>query len=114
MDVPAPIDDFFRMKNAQDSMGLADLFTKDATVIDGGEGKTIQGSEAIKEWIASSISGLSLYTEIQQIQKVDEDWVVDTLMTGGFAASPAHFKYTIRLNGAKIARLQIGFLGSSK
>jgi hypothetical protein len=114
MDIPAPIDEFFRMKNAEDNMGLADLFTKDATVVDGGEGKTMQGPEAIKEWIANSLSGLSLYTEIQQIQKIDEDWVIDTHMTGSFAASPAHFKYTFRLNGAKITRLQIDFLGTLK
>jgi len=36
------------MKNNQDDYGLSDLFTHDAIVIDGGEGKTMQGAEAIK------------------------------------------------------------------
>ena len=53
MNPPPPIADFFRMKNEHDDDGLWSLFTDDATVFDGGAGKTTQGADEIKKWIYS-------------------------------------------------------------
>ena len=114
MEIPAPIAEFFKLKNAQDDVGLGEMFTEDAVVVDGGEKKTMQGADAIKAWIAKSISNLNLQTEILRTEIQGEEWLVDTVMTGNFKASPARFKYSITLKGEKIARLEVNFLGSVK
>jgi hypothetical protein len=112
MDLPLPIADFFRMKNAHDGAGLSSLFSEDATVIDEGEGKTMQGSDEIQSWVTKSIAGLNLHTEVQSSAEQDGQWVVDTVMTGDFKASPARFLYSIGLRDDKISGLRVEFLGS--
>src|SRR5215472_6831345 len=111
MNVPQPIDDFFRLKNEHDDAGLSSLFTNDATVIDVGESKTMRDSEEIKQWIAKSISGVRLQTDIRDCKEVHGEWIVDTVMTGDFKASPARFEYSISLKGNKISKLRVEFRG---
>jgi hypothetical protein len=105
-----PIADFFRMKNERDDSAVSSLFSEDAMVIDGGEGKTKRGGAEIKAWIAKSISGLNLRTEIESYE--ERDWIVDTVMRGDFKASPGRFLYTIGLCGDTISALRVEFLGS--
>jgi hypothetical protein len=112
--IPAPIADFFRMKNEHDDDGLWSLFAEDATVIDGGEGKKMNGSDEIKTWIQKAISGLNLHTEIRDCTEQGSEWVVGTAMTGDFKASPARFEYFITLSGDKISALRVEFRGSLK
>ena len=114
MSAPTPIADFFRMKNEHDDNGLWSLFAEDATVIDGGEGKTMQGADDIKKWIRKAISGLNLYTEIRHCKEQSGEWIIDTVMTGDFKASPARFEYFICLSGSKISALRVEFRGSLK
>ena len=114
MNPPPPIADFFRMKNEHDDDGLWSLFTDDATVFDGGEGKTTQGADEIKKWIQKAISGLNLHTEIRDCKENHSEWIVDTVMTGDFKASPARFEYFITINGDKISALRVEFRGSLK
>jgi hypothetical protein len=102
------------MKNGRDDDGLWSLFTEDATVIDGGEGKNAQGADEIKKWIEKAISGLNLHTEIRDCKEQDGEWIVDTVMTGDFKASPARFEYFITLNGDKISALRVECRGSLK
>jgi hypothetical protein len=114
MDLPLPIADFFRMKNERNDSALSSLFSEDAVVVDGGEGKTMHGADEIKAWAAKSISGLNLHTEIESCEEQDGQWIVDTVMRGDFKASPARFLYTIELRGDKISALRVEFLGSLK
>ena len=114
MTPPAVITDFFRMKNGHDDKGLARLFTDDAIVVDGGENLTIQGINDIKTWIGKSISGLNLRTEVRDSIERNGEWVIDTVMTGNFKASPARFQYFITLRGNQISSLRVEFLGSQK
>jgi hypothetical protein len=114
MDIPIPIADFFRMKNEHDDIGLGSLFTEAATVVDGGEGKVIQGVDAIKRWIEKAISGLGLHTHISDCKERGGEWIVDTVMTGDFKASPACFEYFITLSDDKISALRVEFRGSFK
>jgi hypothetical protein len=114
MNVPTPIGDFFRMKNEHDDAGLWSLFTKDATVTDGGEGKAMQGADEIQRWIQKAIAGLTLHTEIRDCNDQGGEWIIDTVMTGNFKASPARFEYFIILNGDKISSLRVEFRGSFK
>jgi hypothetical protein len=114
MNVPTPIDDFFRMKNEHDDAGLWSLFTEDATVIDGGEGTKFQGRDEIRKWIHKAISSLNLNTDIRDGSEQGGEWIIDTVMTGDFKASPARFEYFIILNGGKISSLRVEFRGSLK
>lgn len=100
------------MKNGHDDPGLSALFTDDATVIDAGEGKKIQGAVAIKKWIQKAISGLNLHTDVRECNEHGGEWVIDTVMTGDFKASPARFEYFIILKGDKISALRVEFRGS--
>ena len=112
MNPPVPIADFFRMKNEHNDDGLRSLFADDATVVDGGEGKKMQGADEIKKWVQKAISGLKLHTEIKNCKEQGGEWIVDTVMTGDFKASPAQFEYFITLSGDKISNLRVEFRGS--
>ena len=111
---PSVIADFFRLKNEHNDAGLLKLFADDAVVVDSGEGKEMHGADEIGKWIAKSISGLNLQTEIRGSVERDGEWVIDTVMTGNFKASPARFQYFITLKGGKISTLRSEFLGSLK
>jgi len=113
-ELPKPIADFFRLKNAEDDEGLAQLFAENATVIDAGERKEMHGRAEITQWIEKSISGLHLQTEVRGWQERDGEWIVDTALAGNFKASPARFEYFMVLSGDKIAKLRVEFRGSAK
>ena len=112
MKLPKPIADFFEMKNAHDDAGLLTLLASDAVIIDGGEGTEMRGSDEIKKWIKKAISGLKLHTEIREYEERDGEWVIDTVMSGDFKASPARFQYFIIVKDGKISALRSEFLGS--
>src|SRR5882672_6499219 len=95
MKLPKPILDFFEMKNTHDDAGLWTLFASDAIIIDGGEGTEMRGADEIKKWIKKAISGLKLHTEIKTFEQRNDEWVIDTVMSGDFKASPARFQYFI-------------------
>jgi hypothetical protein len=112
MNLPAPIADFFRLKNKHNDTGLWLLFADDAVVVDAGEGKKMQGADEIKKWIQKAISGLNLQTDIEDCKEQDGEWVIDTVMAGDFKASPARFEYFITLENGKISTLRTEFRGS--
>ena len=111
---PSLIADFFQMKNEQNDEELWKLFADDAVVVDTGEGKEMRGANEIKKWIAKSISGLNLQTEIRGSEERDGEWIIDTVMTGNFKASPARFQYFIKISFGKVSYLRAEFLGSLK
>ena len=90
------------------------MFSEDATVVDGGEGKMMHGRDEIQSWVTKSIAGINLHTEIASCEERDGQWIVDTVMRGDFKASPARFLYTIGLRADKISALRVEFLGSLK
>jgi hypothetical protein len=110
--LPEPITEFFRLKNAEDDEGLAQLFSGDATVVDAGERKEMRGRAEIAQWIEKSISGLHLQTHIRDGRERAGEWIIDTVMTGNFKASPARFEYFISLTRDKISKLRVEFRGS--
>jgi hypothetical protein len=112
--LPKPIAEFFRLKNADDEDALPLVFSEDAIVIDAGERKEMRGREQIVQWIEKSISRLRLQTDVRGWKEHDGEWVVDTLLTGNFKASPARFEYFISLTGDKISKLRVEFRGSQK
>lgn len=112
--LPKSITDYFHYKNSHDVSGMLSLFLDDATVIDRGENKTMYGKDEIEAWINSSLSGLNLSTEIAQAKETDGLWVIETIVSGDFSASPARFIYTIGVEQEKLSSLDIAFAGSLK
>ncbi len=90
------------------------MFSEDAVVVDGGEGKTMRCRVEIQSWVTESIAGINLHTEIASCEEQDGRWIVDTVMNGDFKASPARFLYTIGLRDNRISALRVEFLGSLK
>src|SRR4030095_2801715 len=113
MELPEIISDFFKMKNEGKDSELWPLFTPDAIVIDTGEKLEVQGTEAIKEWIEKSISGLDLRSEIQDFGEENGERIGNSIMSGTFKGSPAYFKYYITIAVGKIFRLNVQFLGTA-
>ena len=113
MELPVIISDFFKMKNEGKDGELWSLFTTDAIVIDSGEKLEAQGTEAIKQWVEKSISGLRLQSEIQDYGEENGEWIINTIMSGDFKGSPALFKFYITIAVGKIYRLNVQFLGST-
>ena len=85
--LPEPIAEFFRLKNAEDDEALSLLFNEDATAIDAGERKEMHGRAEITRWTEKSISGLNLQTDVRGCKERDGEWIVDKVMTGNFKAS---------------------------
>jgi hypothetical protein len=110
--LPKPIAEFFRLKDAGDDNELSALFSDNAVVIDAGERKEMRGREEITRWIEKSISGLHLTTDVRGWKEQDGEWIVDTVLTGNFKASPARFEYFFGLSGDKLAKLRVEFRGS--
>ena len=71
-------------------------------------------ADEIKKWIEKASSVLNLHTEARDYAEHNGEWVIDTVMSGDFKASPARFKYFITLRGANISTLRVEFLGSLK
>jgi hypothetical protein len=114
VNLPKLIEEFFRLKNAEDDEGLAALFAEYAIVIDAGERKELRGRSEITQWIEKSISGLHLQTDIRDWMQQGGEWIVDTVMSGNFKASPARFEYFFVVSGDKISKLRVEFRGSVK
>lgn len=114
MDIPKTITEFFRFKNEHDHTGMASLFSEDAVVMDGGEGLEMRGSDEIEKWIQKSISGLNLKTEIGGCIETNGEWIINTIVSGDFKASPARFEYIIQVGDDEIQSLRVEFRGSLK
>ena len=112
--LPKPIAEFFRLKNTENDEALPLAFAEDAIVIDAGERKEMRGREEIMRWIEKSISGLHLRTDVRGWKEHEGEWIVDTVLTGNFKASPARFEYFISLRDEKISKLRVEFRGSQK
>jgi hypothetical protein len=67
----------------------------------------MHGRDEIQTWVTKSITGINLHTEIESCEEQDGQWVVDTVMTGNFKASPARFEYFISLSGDEISKLRV-------
>jgi hypothetical protein len=57
---------------------------------------------------------LRLGADVRGWKEHEGEWIVDTVLTGNFKASPARFEYFISLMGDKISKLRVEFRGSQK
>jgi hypothetical protein len=102
--LPEPIAAYFDADHG-DGEAVARCFSKQAVVKD--EGQTHCGAEAIKAW-KTAVSAKFRYTSTPfAIEQKDGLSIVTSRLTGNFPGSPIDLRYLFRLEGGKIASLEI-------
>jgi len=105
VDLPAPIAIYIAAENRGDTEAMAECFAEDAVVRD--EGRTIKGLAAIKRWKAETRRKYQHTVEpLASVQEGDKT-IVTNRLTGNFPGSPIELQFIFRLDGDKIASLEI-------
>jgi len=105
VDLPTPIAIYIAAENRGDTEALAQCFAEHAAVRD--EGQTIEGLAAIKQWMAETKRKYQHTIEPLASAQKDDQTVVTNRLTGNFPGSPIELQFTFRLEGNKIASLEI-------
>jgi hypothetical protein len=105
LELPEPIAAYFDAdKRGGDP--VAQCFTAHAVVKD--EGQTHIGLAAIKAWKTAASARYSYASEpFAMEQKEDGGYAVTSRLTGNFPGSPVNLRFVFRLEGGKIATLEI-------
>ena len=104
LELPKPIAAYFTADKG-DSEGLSRCFTETAVVKD--EGHTHNGRAAIKAW-KTAVSAKYKYTcEPLVCEEKDGKTVVTSHLVGNFPGSPVDLRFFFKLEGEKIASLEI-------
>jgi hypothetical protein len=104
VDLPKPIAAYFAADKA-DGETVAQCFTRDGFVKD--EGHTYQGTAEIKQWKTATSAKFAYTSEPFASQQQEAMIVVTSRLTGTFLGSPVDLRYFFRLEGDKIASLEI-------
>ena len=105
LDLPKPVAEYFAAENARDANALAGCFVEDGVVHD--EGGTFTGTTAIREWNAAARE--KYHHTVTPLRAVDRDGttIVTGRVAGDFPGSPVTLDHVFRLDGDKIASLEI-------
>src|SRR5467141_3025386 len=104
LNLPKPIATCFAA-DKNDSETLSQCFTENAVVKD--EGHTYKGRAAIKEWKTDASAKYEYTCEPFACEEKDGKTVVTSHLVGNFRGSPVDLRYFFRLEGDKIASLEI-------
>ena len=88
-----------------DSEAVSRCFTDDAVVKD--EGHTYNGRAAIKKWKEEASAKYEYTSEPVACDQKDGKFVVTCRLTGNFPGSPVNLRFFFRIEGDKIASLEI-------
>lgn len=105
IDLPTPIAIYIAAENRGDTEALTQCFAEDAVVRD--EGQTIEGLAAIKRWKAETKKKYQHTVEPLASAEKDGKTIVTSRLTGNFPGSPIELQFIFRLDGNKIASLEI-------
>lgn len=103
--LPNIIAEYFAADRKRSAEAVADCFTDDAVVID--EGQTYTGRDAIKQWMAGSLTKYTYSVEPFSISTEGHRIVVVSHLEGDFPGSPVDLRYQFALDNQKIAGLEI-------
>jgi hypothetical protein len=104
VDLPKPIAAYFAADKA-DGEAVARCFIRDGFVKD--EGHTYQGTAEIQQWKMLTSTKYAYTSEPFAFQQQEAVIVVTSRLTGTFPGSPVDLRYFFRLEGDKIASLEI-------
>ena len=105
-ELPAPIAGYFAAENSDDTEALTACFSPDAVVRD--EGRRIQGIAAIKAWKREGKAKYQHKIKVIGATETGGETIVRGLVSGNFPGSPIELDHIFRLDGDKIASLDIG------
>ncbi|WP_134499034.1 nuclear transport factor 2 family protein [Microvirga pakistanensis] len=106
MNLPFPIQTYFDADKGGDSDALIHAFTPDAVVED--EGRFHAGHRAIKAWWRDVKTRYRHVIEPLDVAGSGDFAKVRARVTGQFPGSPAMLTFAFRLEGSRIAGLEIG------
>jgi hypothetical protein len=102
--LPKPVAAYF-VADKCDSETLSHCFTENAVVKD--EGHTHKGRAAIKRWKTDASAKYDYTSEPVACDHKDGETVVTSRLTGNFPGSPVNLRFFFKLEGEKIASLEI-------
>ena len=100
-----PIAIYIAAENRGDTEAMAQCFAEDAIVRD--EGRTIKGLAAIKRWKAETNRKYQHTVEPLRSAREGDKIIVTNRLTGNFPGSPIELQFIFKLDGDKIASLEI-------
>ena len=105
-DLPKPIAEYFSADHARDAHAVARCFADDGVVHD--EGGTFRGTGAIRDWSAATRE--KYHHTVEPLSAIERDGatIVSGRVAGDFPGSPVTLDHVFRLEGDKIASLDIG------
>ena len=106
IELPEPVSVYIAAENRGDPELLEQCFAANAVVRD--EGKTIEGLAAIKRWKAETKKKYRHTVEPLALVRKGDKTVVTNRLTGNFPGSPIELQFVFKLDGDKIASLEIG------
>ncbi len=104
--LPKPIAEYFAAEKAGDAARLARCFVSDGVVHD--EGGTFSGTIAIERWNAAARGKYHHIVEPISSTVREDATIVVGRVAGDFPNSPIELDHIFRLDGDKIASLEIG------
>lgn len=99
------IEAYFRSSNDNDSDGLLRAFAPDAIVVD--EQAERHGHEGILHWSQEVHAKYRPLAKPLAVARIGEESVVTASVSGNFPGSPVDLRFTFRLEGERIIRLEI-------
>jgi hypothetical protein len=115
LELPGPVAAYFTADAGESDIGDGDnggseavsqCFTEHAVVKD--EGHTHVGRAAIRQWKTEASAKYEYVSELLACERKDGRVVVTSRLTGNFPGSPVDLRFFFRLEGDKIASLEIG------
>jgi hypothetical protein len=105
IDLPKPIAAYFAAEHAEDTGALSRCFAADGVVRD--EGGAFTGTDAIERWNATAHAKYHHTVVPLGATERDGATVVVARVAGDFPGSPVDLQHVFRLDGEKIASLEI-------
>lgn len=97
---------YFAATNRHDVAGMIADLADDAVIKD--EGHEHRGVPAIREWMNETIRKYNFKAEPTRVARENERTAVSVTVSGDFPGSPIALTYWFKLEGQRIARLEIG------
>src|SRR2546425_10276557 len=104
LNLPKPVAAYFTADKG-DGEAVSQCFTENAVVKD--EGHTHKGRAAIKEWKTDASAKYEYTSEPFACEEKDGKTVVTSHLVGNFPGSPVDLRFFFKLEGDKIASLEI-------
>jgi len=104
IELSRPIAAYFAA-DKRDGEALARCFTENGVVRD--EGHTYRGRFAIQQWKADASAKYDYISEPFASEERDGKTIVTSRLTGNFPGSPVNLRFFFKLEGERIAALEI-------